>query len=419
MRIEFPYEGIPSVEVPEARVLGVVGPQDLAPAAPAARLIRAALDAPLQCPPLRELARTARQILILFDDNTRPTPASLIVPHLLEEFGPTPAVTFLTASGTHRPMNEAEKVRKLGAEICRRFPVLDHHWHDPSALQQLGRTASGIPVEVNRLLREADLVLGIGHVAPHRIAGFGGGSKIVQPGVGGVTTTGRTHWLAAGFPGVDLMGVAENPVRAEMDEVAEAAGLRAVVNVVLNTRDEMVGCFFGSPRAAHRAACALSLAVFRGSIPSLADVVLVESYPADLDLWQASKGLAAAELAVKPGGEVILVTPCPEGVSASHPAMAEFGYQPLDVVEGWVRRGEMTDLMVAAELAIGGRVIRDRAHGIMVSPGIPPEVIRRLGFDPADTPQDALDRALFRAGPGAKVLVLRHGGEVLPVPSAR
>lgn len=419
MKIDFPYDGIAPVEIPDRRLLGVVGPRDMAPPAPPARLIRKALDRPLDSPPLRRLARGARRILILFDDNTRPTPASLIVPHLLEEIGPEPAVTFLTAAGTHRPMSEAEKVRKLGAEICRRYPVLDHHWHDPAALQNLGRTASGIPLEVNRLLLEADLVLGVGHVAPHRIAGFGGGSKIVQPGVGGVATTGRTHWLAGTYAGIDLMGVAENPVRAEMDEAADAAGLRAVVNVVLNTRDEMVGCFFGSARAAHRAACRLSAEVFRGEIPGLADVVLVESYPADLDLWQASKGLAAAELAVNPGGAVILVTPCPEGVSGSHPGMIEFGYQPYEMVEGWVRRGEMRDLMVAAELAIGGRVIRDRAHGILVSPGIPPEVIRKLGFDPAAAPQEALEMALHRAGPEAKVLVLRHGGEVLPVPVGR
>jgi nickel-dependent lactate racemase len=180
--------------------------------------------------------------------------------------------------------------------------------------------------------------LPVGHVAPHRIAGFGGESKIVQPGVSGAATTGRTQWAAAGLPGMDLLGVAENPIRAEMDSVEAAARLRAIVNVVMNTRNQMVGCFFGDPVTAHRAACRLSGAVFRGSVPALADVVVIESFPADLDMWQASKAPAAAELAVKPCGVVVLVTPCPEGVSGSHPAVLEFGYQSVERVTSWVRR---------------------------------------------------------------------------------
>jgi len=236
----------------------------------------------------------------------------------------------------------------------------------------------------------------------------------VQPRVSGVASTGRTHWVAAMFAGADLLGVVENPIRAEMDEIAEAAGLRAVFNVVLNHRDELVGCFFGAPVAAHRGACKLAVDVFRGDIPRLADIVLIESYPADLDLWQASKAIAAAELAVKPGGVVILVTPCPEGVSGSHPAMLDFGYQAFDVVDGWVRRGEMRDLMVASELAIGGRVIRERAEGTLVSPGISAEAAHRLGFTPAASAADALEMAFTRTGREASVLVLRHGGEILP-----
>lgn len=418
MKIAFPYEGIPSVDVPDPRLMAVVGPRDQAPSTPAKTLIRNALAHPLGGPRLHELSRGRRRVLILFDDNTRPTPASIIVPYVLEELGREAEVIFLTASGTHRPMTPVEKERKLGREVCHAYPVLDHQWQDPSALTTLGHTPSGIPVEVNGLLRQADLVLGIGHVAPHRMAGFGGGSKIVQPGVCGVGTTGRTHWIAAGLSGAELLGVMENPVRAEMDHVGAAVGLQAVVNVVLNTQDQMVGCVFGAPIAAHRSACMLSAAVFRGAVPALADIVLIESFPADLDLWQASKALAAAELAVRPGGVVILVTPCPEGVSSSHPAMLDFGYQPPDVVQEWVRRGELTDLMVAAELAIGGRVIRSRARGIMVSPGIPPDAVRKLGLEPAAAPQEALEMALRATGADATVLVLRHGGEILPVVTA-
>lgn len=227
MKIQFPYDDIPLVEVPDSRLMAVVGPADRPATSPPEVLLRDALDHPLESPRLRDLGRRAQRVLILVDDNTRPTPARLIVPWVLEELGPSVDVAFLVASGTHRSMTLAEKQDKLGEDICRRYPILDHEWREPSELVALGRTASGIPVEVNRLLMETDLLLGIGHVAPYRIAGFGGGSKIVQPGVCGAATSGRTNWAAACLAGADVMGVAENPIRAEMDGVAAIAGLDA------------------------------------------------------------------------------------------------------------------------------------------------------------------------------------------------
>ena len=418
MRFDFPYDDIPGVDVPDGQLIGVAAPRDMQPAAPAGTLIRDALDCPICSPTLQALGSAARRVLILCDDNTRPTPVHLVLPELLERLtrgNKPPEIGFMIASGTHRPMTMAEKAAKLGEDICRDYPVWDHRWDDPSELVYIGETASGIPVKLNRHVLEFDLLLGIGHVAPHRMAGFGGGTKIVQPGVCGALTTGRTHWLAAGYTTAELMGQAENPVRTEMDYVARMAKLTAVVNLVLNSRDQVVGCFYGEPVAAHRAACRLSKDVFSGAVPRLADVVIIESYPGDIDLWQASKALAASEMVVNPGGVVVLVTPSPEGVSSEHPAMLDYGYRPVSEVEGWVQRGEMTDLMVAAELAIGGRVIRERAQGIMVSTGIAPEETRQLGMEPAGSPQEALEMALRVTGPDASVLVVRHGGEILPV----
>ncbi len=312
-------------------------------------------------------------------------------------------------------MTDAEKAAKLGQEVCRRYQVLDHRWDRPEELLDLGATETGIPVSVNRHATEVDLLVGVGQVAPHRIAGFGGGAKIVQPGICGAVTTGRTHWLSAALTGAAILGRNENAVRLEMERVAAMVGLKAVVNVVLNSANEIVGCFVGAPEAAQRAAAALSARIHGVRLPGLADIVLIESFPADLDLWQATKAVAAAELVVKPGGVVVLVAPCPEGVSAPHPGVLEFGYRPPDRVLEAVRRGELTDLVVAAELMITGRVVCERARGILVSSGIPADDTRRLGMTPADSPQEALDMALRLAGPDASIAALLHGGEILPI----
>lgn len=418
MKIEFPYEGIAPLDIPDGRLMGVVGPRDARPTAPPTAIVSRALRNPIASPRLRDLACQVRRALILCDDNTRPTPIAQMLPWLLEELHENNSaieIAFLIASGTHRPMTAQEKEQKLGAEALRGYPVFDHRWDDTSMLVDLGRTPLGAPVQVNRALLEADLIIGVGHVAPHRMAGFGGGGKIVQPGVCGAVTTGRTHWAAAQFATAELMGQAENAIRAEMNSVAAAAGLKAIVNVVLNTKNEIVGCFCGDPVAAHWAACQLAEQVYGGDLPGLADIVVIESYPGDLDLWQASKALAASEIAVKPHGVVILVAPCPEGVSCEHPTLLDYGYRSPAEVADWVRTGAMTDLVVAAELAIGGRVIRERAKGIMVSTGITTEAIRQLGLTPAATPQEALDMAFHLTGQDARVLVVRHGGEILPI----
>jgi nickel-dependent lactate racemase len=171
----------------------------------------------------------------------------------------------------------------------------------------------------------------------------------------------------------------------------------------------------GDPVAAHREGTKYSRDIYGVRQPDLADIVVVESYPTDIDLWVAAKGIYAAELAVRDGGVVILVSPCTQGVAPEHPDVERLGYHDLSVVQSMLARKEIADVAAAAHLVHVGRVIRQRARGIMVSPGIDTQTQRHLGFEPANTPQEALEWAFGLAGPLAKVVVLRQGGHILPV----
>ena len=106
----------------------------------------------------------------------------------------------------------------------------------------IGSTNSGVPVSVNKLVLDYDFILGIGSVIPHRVAGFSGGGKIVQPGISGEETTGQTHWLSAKYEGREILGKIENPVRDEIEEVAKIAGLDFIINVVPNSQVNL--CLF-------------------------------------------------------------------------------------------------------------------------------------------------------------------------------
>src|SRR5204862_3216510 len=125
-------------------------------------------------------------------------------------------------------LSTQEVPTKLGPQIPQHHAVIIHHWKTDENLKQIGTTADGTPVRVNRLLGEADLVIGVGQIVPHRVMGFTGGATIVQPGVSGPAVTGYTHWMSALYPGREILGIAENPVRLEVEEIARRAGLRFI-----------------------------------------------------------------------------------------------------------------------------------------------------------------------------------------------
>jgi nickel-dependent lactate racemase len=417
--VSFPYPGINPVTIPEKNLLGIFSPEDRPVRNSQGTLIRKAFAEPIGAVPLAQMAKGKKKILVVVDDLTRMTPVEAILPCLLDELGAgrknSPEIFFMIALGTHQPMNEEEIARKVGREVASRYPVLNHAWWDPAQLDYLGETDSGIPIYVNRLAREADLIIGIGHIVPHRVTGFSGGGNIIQPGICGELTTGKTHWLAAQFTGREILGKIENPVKKEIEKIAHQAGLVWIANCILDGSGKLVDVVAGDPQRAYRAGAAKSYTIFRSLLPREADIVLVDSYPYDQELWLASKGIYAAELAVRQGGVVILVSPCPAGVSSSHPEVLAKGYHSYATVEEWVSRGEITKLTVAAHLVHVGRVIKERAQGILVSPGISKGETDQLGMIYGASPQEALDTALALLGDEAKVAVLKRGGEILPV----
>lgn len=421
MQIAFSYADVPPLEIPEANLLAVLEPRAIEPPEALADAVEKALDQPLGSPRIEELVSAKGRVLVLVDDITRQTPAWGLLPGLFRRLAQRGCqqknVKILIASGTHTLMSLQEVEKKLGPRIPRDHPVFLHHWKAEENLAEIGVTADGTPIRVSRLLREADLVVGVGQIVPHRVMGFTGGATIVQPGVSGAAVTGYTHWLSALYSGREILGIAENPVRLEVERIARLAGLRVIINVVMDAQHRVIHVVVGDPVTAHRKGTEYSRAIYGVSQPAAADIVVSESYPADYDLWQAAKGLYAAELAVREGGVVILVTPCPHGVSAEHPEVERIGYRGYAEVKAMLERKEITDLVAAAHLVHVGRVIREKAHGIMVSPGIDPQTQGDLGFEPARTTQQALEMAFAITGPQAKVAVLRQGGNVLPVVS--
>ncbi|HEY0385824.1 MAG TPA: nickel-dependent lactate racemase, partial [Pyrinomonadaceae bacterium] len=395
MRIEFPYPGyeqIAAVEVPDANLSGVYAPHAIKAVDETVVLARGFAE-PHGAPRLRETVERGDHVLVLVEDGTRGTPIPRLLPYVLEELHaagvPDESVTLLTAQGTHRLMTEDELKKKLG-EFYGRFPIHQHRWLDEASLHEFGETSDGTRVTANRLLVESDFVLGLGSIVPHRIKGFSGGAKIVFPGVAGREMQKRNQWEAAQRPSETVMGVAENTMRLRMEEAAQLAGLRYIVNLVSDREKKIVGCFVGDPVQSHRAGCKLSREINAVKLPCRADIVLIDSHPADRDFWQSAKGVYAGTMAVRDGGTLIVVAPNPEGVADNHPNVLEIGYRPFAEIVRMVKAGEVEDVVGAAVLADVAQVV-DRTDCIMVSPGVTREETERLGFRYAATAHDALE----------------------------
>jgi lactate racemase len=419
LRIDFPYPGyerIAAFDVPDAKLMGVYAPRAVGEVDEDSTLARGFAE-PIGAPRLREAVGRGDRVLILVEDGTRGTPIPRLMPYVLEELQAAgvsdSSVTLLTAQGTHRLMTEDELKKKLG-EFYGRFPVRQHRWLDESHLHEFGRTSDGTRVTANRLLRDADFVLGLGSIVPHRIKGFSGGAKIAFPGVAGREMQERNQWEAAQRSSGTVMGVAENPTRLRIEEAARLVGLRHIVNLVSDREKRVTGCFTGDPVKAHRAGCHLSREINAVTLPRRADIVLIDTHPADRDFWQSAKGVYAGTMAVRDGGTLIVVAPNPEGVAENHPNVLEIGYRPYAEIVRIVEAGEVEDVVGAAVLADVAQVV-DRTDCIMVSPGIGREETERLGFRYAVTAQEALEMAFERQGGEAQLAVLQHGGHILPL----
>ncbi len=406
-------------DLPKENLLAVLEPPEVAPLADVAAEVRQAVRHPLGTRPLHELVKPRQKVVILIDDNTRATPQHEILPPLLQEIeGVTRDIdlTILIAAGTHRPMTPEEIRRKVGAEIAARYTIVNHQWADEANLVHLGVTPNGTPIQVNRLVTEADLVLAVGGTVPHCLAGWAGGAKIIQPGVCGQATTNMTHALNMVSP-MPHLGRLDNPMRQEIEEVVKFAPLHFMINVVLDRHGRAVHLVAGDPLQSHRRSVELAKAIWVVPAPALGDIVVVSSYPAELDYWQGIKGLFAAELIVKRGGDIILATPCPERIAGQvehAESMAALAGVPSKRMRQEAQRRGITDLAGVNTAVVAARV-NELAWVSVYSEGLTDEDLRVLGHERATSIQQGLQRAFERQGAGARVVVITHGGDLCPV----
>jgi len=405
-------------ELPDAELLN---PRPAQVKATPAEMVAAALDAPLGALPLEQIVRVGERVLIVTSDITRATGSEIYLPLLVERLNrcgiPDADIEILIALGIHRKQTEQEHHKILGP-LFGRIRVTDHDCDDPRELVDLGVTASGLPLALNRRLKQTERVIVTGTAGFHYFAGFGGGRKGLVPGVASRQTCMATHFAVFNPPEVGgkhpkaVTGVLDgNPVHAALLEAARNVRCDLLLNTVLSPAKEIVAVYAGELEAAHRAACNKVDELYRVELAQPADLAVVScgGHPKDINFIQAHKALDYGVAALRPGGTLILLAACPDGHGNATFANW-FEHPDLESFEAALREG----YEINGQTAYATRYKTENYRVILVSEFTRPQT-EHLGMRKAETLDLALKMAYTELPPSPRTVVIPDGGSVLPV----
>jgi nickel-dependent lactate racemase len=378
--------------------------------------IRRAMASPIGSPPLQEIAAGKRDAVVVINDITRPAPNREMLAAVLEELRiagiAEGAVTVVVATGNHRPNSPSEIAGMIGEEFARRLRVINHACEDAAALTAIAAPGVDVPVRINTHVAKASVRILTGLIAPHQAAGYSGGRKSLTPGVAALETIAKQHSFPI-RPYDPAMGwMKGNPFHEVAVKAARTVGIDFIVNVVKNCRGEVVHAVAGELEAAHEAGVAVCARSWVVTFPHKYDVVIVTpgGFPRDIDLHQAQKAMATAELVVAEDGIIVLLAECADGIGKFAPWL-KGAKSPRDVIErfereGFTREHSSKAFMCARALA---------KHPVVVScSGIDRRDVEAMFFRHADTPQDAVNDALAMKGGDARVLILPYAVDCVP-----
>lgn len=322
VKISFPYgKGYMDGDFCENELKGVLVSRvdKFEPELKGRELVRAALQNPIGSERLCELAKDKENIVIIASDHTRPVPSKIIMPEMLSEIrkgNPKAKITILIATGCHRGTTKEELINKFGEEIVLKENIYIHDCDEREKLVNIGVLPSGGECEVNKIAVEADLLVAEGFIEPHLFAGFSGGRKSVLPGVSGRKTVLANHcseFIANENARTGILK--DNPIHNDMLWAAKKAKLKFIVNVVLNPEKQPIFAVAGDLEQAHKKGTDFIATLCEvKAIPADIAITTNGGYPLDQNVYQAVKGMTAAEATVKEGGVVIMLSASDDGV---------------------------------------------------------------------------------------------------------
>jgi nickel-dependent lactate racemase len=403
------------VRVPAQNFLGLIEPKEKPALSDAKVEVERALREPISSNRLSEIVKPEHKVAIVVDDATRSTPSRLLVLAILDELNAvgikSEQVTVIFGCGTHRTVTKEEAVRLLGEDVLNRVNTISHDCRAQD-LVYVGTTQKhGNKVYLNRVFAEADVRILTGDIGFHYYAGYGGGRKSVLPAVSGEETIKNNHAMILD-PNAKTGVLDGNPVHEDMMEAAKLAKVGFVLNVVTNSKGEVVKALAGDLEQVFFEGVKIVDEMYRISVDRRADIVIVSpgGSPADVNLFQAYKGVDSALEVVKRGGAIILIAECPEGHGNQifYDWMVKFS--DIKAIEREIKRNFILGGHKAYYLM---RALQN--HQIILVSSMPDYYATNIfKLKTARAVNDALNEAFKIVGKNAKVWVMPYGNFTHP-----
>ncbi len=381
-----------------------------------------------------------KRVLVIIPDGTRTAPTPLLFRLLYEQIGKRAAqLDYLIALGTHQPMSDEAIERLVGVsstELASEFPnvkIFNHRWDLPETLLTIGTISKkeaaqltdgmlvdDVPVTLNRMILDYDLLLICGPVFPHEVAGFSGGAKYLFPGIAGAEIINFTHWLGALSTSMYTIGVKDTFVRRVIHRGAEFVPVPVLCIAMCLKGEEFHGMYIGSHQEAWSAAADLSEKLNIVWLPRQVRQVLAMPSTRYDDLWTAAKAMYKTEPAIADGGEVIIYAPHITEISYTHGHLIdEIGYHVRDYfVKQWDKFKDLPGGILAHSTHVKGAGTFDAATGVEIprinvtlATSIPEERCRQVNLGYAD--YRTIDPEAWAEQAGPDSLLVRHAGEML------
>ena len=384
--------------------------------------IERALDSPIGSLRLEELGKPGMDVVVLFDDIQRPTPSHLAFPHILDRLNragiPDERISAVCALGTHPALTHEQLEKKTGSEAFRRLQNRIFN-HDSRSTENIliGRTGKGTIVEVNRLVAQSDLIIGIGECMPHPYSGFGGGCKIIMPGVSSYQAVADHHYTWMRHRNSKLNLLDGNPFYEDIVEAGRLSGLSFKLDFIMNEKHGVIKAFSGDPVEAHKKASGFGASLYLIPLAKRPDVVITSAAPLEIGV-NAMKSLLNASFAVRTGGTIIWVA-SQKNAGPIMPLVEQMATkETANEYHHRLIRGNIPDHLKAFGISFIMMVVifkelSEKFNVVHVTEALTKEQVDMMNFTYASNLDDAVSTT-FEKMPAADVAIFPSGGSVIP-----
>jgi lactate racemase len=372
---------------------------------------------PINCKPLREQIKATDRVAVVIPDITRPLPTERLLPWVFAELSHVPAQNFVIINGTgsHRANTSDELAVMCGADVAKKYQIVNHNGHDPNTMQQAGVGEDGQPIFYNREYCQADKRIVLGFIEPHLMAGFSGGYKGIFPAVADIKAIMRYHDAPTiGHPR-STWGVLEgNPTQAKIRRNGSLLSVDFCINVTQNRKREITRFFCGEALAAHEAGCAFCKETVMFPCDQPFDIVVTTNagYPLDQNLYQAVKGMSAAKQIIQQDGYILACSKCNDGFP-DHGNFKKLMFEsssPRTLLDRILAPGfSMYDQWEAQVLAL----IELKAR-VGFKSDLPDDDVRKAHLEPVHDMDARVAQEIKKHGKDARIAVLPEGPMGIP-----